>query len=124
MHISIIASADTTLPSYQHRQWISSRFSISKSVCEEMRILTSTATETVRHFGMKYSLVGDDRPNCIHLLEGHNITLCFDYLYRSAQRIYGIYLQNLLLLLAELTSVSFDLVSPVNYNSHHSTLIY
>ena len=34
MHISIIASVDTTLPSYQPRRWISSRSSMSKNVCE------------------------------------------------------------------------------------------
>ena len=33
-HISIIASADTTLPSHQHRRRISNRSSMSKNVCE------------------------------------------------------------------------------------------
>jgi hypothetical protein len=32
-HISIIASADTTLPSHQHRRRISNRSSMSKNVC-------------------------------------------------------------------------------------------
>ena len=39
-HISIIASADTTLPSHQHRRWIYNRSGMSKNVCG-MTILPS-----------------------------------------------------------------------------------
>src|SRR6266436_6065199 len=38
-HISIIANADTTLPSHQHHRRISSRSSMSKNICERRILL-------------------------------------------------------------------------------------